>query len=144
MYGTLDASSNVESALPGLGAGIDVPLGTTIGCWPYARNSLLGATGIGGLRAGFAADGLTYSWWVYQEAGTYAGRVQIDGAHLSKATVAIPSGADGKQIHVILEVRDDSGVAELSDYRRVVVDVEGIACEGGTRRASDGLSPNDA
>ena len=68
----------------------------------------------------------------------------MDGADLSKATVAVPSGADGKHIHLILEVRDDSGVAELSDYRRVVVDVEGIAWEGGTRRASDGLSPNDA
>jgi hypothetical protein len=89
-------------------------------------------------------DDLTFSWWVYSEAGTYTGGIQIDGADQAQSKVAIPSGADGTQIHLILEVRDDSSIAELSDYRRVVIDVVGTAWEGGTRRASAGQEPNDA
>ena len=69
-------------------------------------------------------DELTYSWWQYEEAGTYPGRVFIERADAAKAKVHIPTGAGGKQIHVILEVRDKNLIASLHDYRRVVVDVQ--------------------
>jgi len=68
-------------------------------------------------------DPLIYSWWQYEEAGTYPGRVFIDGAAAPKAAVHVPTGAGGKQIHIILELRDDNPIASLRDYRRVVIDV---------------------
>jgi hypothetical protein len=67
-------------------------------------------------------DALTYSWWVYEEAGTYPGRVSILNSAQAKAGVRIPTGAVGRQIHVILEVKDSNAVA-LHDYRRIVIDV---------------------
>jgi hypothetical protein len=38
--------------------------------------------------------------------------------------VTIPADAAGKQIHVILEVRDDNPIMALYAYRRVVIDVK--------------------
>ena len=70
------------------------------------------------------ATNSSYSWWQYEEAGTYPGRVFIERADAAKAKVHIPTGAGGKQIHVILEVRDKNPIASLRDYRRVVVDVQ--------------------
>lgn len=69
-------------------------------------------------------DQLVFSWWQYEEAGTYPGRVFIENASAAKAKVHIPTGAGGKQIHIILEVRDQNPIASLRDYRRVVVDVQ--------------------
>ena len=69
-------------------------------------------------------DQLIFSWWQYEEAGTYPGRVFIENAAAAKAKVHIPTGAGGKQIHIILEVRDQNPIASLRDYRRVVIDVE--------------------
>lgn len=68
-------------------------------------------------------DALRFLWWIYAEAGTYAGDVPIAEPTRERTTVAIPTGAAGKQIHVILEVRDTHATASLYDYRRVVVDV---------------------
>jgi len=116
-----------------------------------ASDSIVHLEATGGERIEFNAgassdpdgDELVYSWWVYPEAGTYPGGVAIDGADSAQATVTIPSGADGTEIHLILEVRDDDPVA-LYDYRRVVIDVEGAAWEGGFKRPSGGQQPNDA
>lgn len=69
-------------------------------------------------------DELIYSWWQYEEAGTYPGRVFIEKPDAAKAKIHIPTGAGGKQIHGILEVRDKNPIASLRDYRRVVIDVE--------------------
>ena len=66
---------------------------------------------------------LIFSWWIYEEAGTYAGKVSIDSAQNSKARVRIPTGASGKQIHLILELKDNNPIAPLFDYRRIVIDV---------------------
>ncbi|MFZ5830470.1 MAG: nucleoside hydrolase-like domain-containing protein [Planctomycetota bacterium] len=68
-------------------------------------------------------DTLVFSWWQYQEAGTYPGRVFIEDADAAKARVHIPTGAGDTQVHIILEVRDTSQIASLHDYRRVVIDV---------------------
>ncbi len=74
-------------------------------------------------------DELTYSWWVYEEAGTYPGDVDIIDARQPKASVYIPTGAGGKQIHVILEVRDRHAEVPLTDYRRIVIGVEEAVVE---------------
>jgi hypothetical protein len=65
-------------------------------------------------------DQLSYSWWVYPEAGTYAGSVSITGATTSRATVTVPADAQGKDIHVILTL-SDNGSPRLTGYRRVVI-----------------------
>lgn len=74
-------------------------------------------------------DKLIFAWWQYEEAGTYAGQVFIEGADSANATAHIPTGAGGTQIHLILEVRDENPIASLRDYRRVVIDVENQVTE---------------
>ena len=68
-------------------------------------------------------DTIDYSWWVYEEAGTYPGNVVIHKPGGAKASVQIPTGAGAKQIHVILEVKDRNNIAPLHDYRRIVINV---------------------
>lgn len=64
-------------------------------------------------------DILNYKWWVYQEAGSYQGDVEIKNSNKSKASLTIPKDSDGKNIHVILTLRDN-GSPQLTSYRRVV------------------------
>jgi hypothetical protein len=71
-------------------------------------------------------DALSFRWYVYPEAGTYAGTGHVEIEHPTEKTarVTIPADAAGKQIHVILEVRDDHPIVALYAYRRVVIDVK--------------------
>lgn len=69
-------------------------------------------------------DEIDIRWWQYREAGTYPGTVKIEGGEKSLASIQIPADATGKQIHIILEVKDKSSIASLYDYRRVVIDVQ--------------------
>jgi hypothetical protein len=62
-------------------------------------------------------------WWIYKEAGTYTDSVDISNPRKARAAMTIPANAAGKQIHVILEVKDKSTIASLYDYRRIVIDV---------------------
>ena len=68
-------------------------------------------------------DGLSYSWSYYDEPSSYNGSVSISNSSSSNATVQIPSGAGGRNIHVILTVRDN-GSPSLHSYRRVVINVQ--------------------
>ena len=68
-------------------------------------------------------DDLEFLWWVYEEAGTYAGDVDIAEPSRARTAVIVPTGAAGKQIHVILQVNDTNPIASLYDYRRIVIDV---------------------
>lgn len=68
-------------------------------------------------------NGLRYSWWIYEEAGTYAGNVLVHGADETTAQLTLPTGARGQQIHLILEIIDDHDEVALTDYRRIVIDV---------------------
>jgi hypothetical protein len=65
-------------------------------------------------------DRVGYRWYVYPEAGTYAGKAIIDDATSAKATLHLPADVGGRTIHVILEVTDN-GAPPLTRYRRVVV-----------------------
>ncbi len=69
-------------------------------------------------------DELQFRWWVYEEAGTYPGKVLISDPKLSKTSVRIPTGAVGTKIHLILEVKDQNKIASLFDYRRIVIEVD--------------------
>ena len=68
-------------------------------------------------------DALAYCWWVYAEAGSYAGNVEILEPDEQKTALKIPHGAYGKQIHVILELKDKNNIASLYDYRRIIINV---------------------
>jgi len=68
-------------------------------------------------------DKLSCRWWIYPEAGSYAGAIAIESDKEFNAAVVIPEDAAGKQIHLILEVKDNSEIASLFDYRRIVIDV---------------------
>ena len=71
-------------------------------------------------------DPLIYTWWIYEEAGTYPGQVKITQPKDAKTELVIPTGAMSKQIHLILEVKDQNRIASLFDYRRIVIDVENM------------------
>ena len=66
-------------------------------------------------------DSIDYSWWIYKEAGTYEGDIVLEHADQSQITFRIPDDAKGKEIHLILEVKDLNPIASLYDYRRIVM-----------------------
>jgi hypothetical protein len=65
-----------------------------------------------------------FSWWIYPEAGNYRGSVVLKNNNTSVAGLEIPPDAKGKQIHLILDVSDDSPIAVMHDYRRFVLNVK--------------------
>ena len=69
-------------------------------------------------------DQLKYKWWFYPEAGTYEKTIQTKNTDQPKFTFSVPGDAGGKTIHVILEISDLNTIASLTDYRRVVFNVE--------------------
>ena len=69
-------------------------------------------------------DRLRFRWWIYEEAGTYAGTIPLRKSEEAGVELTIPTGATDTQIHLILEVKDDSEIAPLFDYRRIVIDVD--------------------
>jgi hypothetical protein len=70
-------------------------------------------------------DELRYSWWFYPEAGRqpYGKALPIENALSDKIEVIIPPDARGKELHLILEVWDQSEIVPLVDYRRAVITV---------------------
>jgi hypothetical protein len=74
-----------------------------------------------GSRDPDAGQMLGYRWWVYPEAGSYAGSVSVTQGG-SVAEVRLPADAAGTTVHLILEVTD-SGQPPLTRYRRVVLQV---------------------
>ena len=68
-------------------------------------------------------DLLQFKWWQYAEAGTYPGKVLIPNHEKESTCIVIPTSSAGKQIHVILEIKDKNKIAHLFDYRRVVINV---------------------
>jgi hypothetical protein len=71
-------------------------------------------------------DKLRYYWWIYPEAGRkpYGKEVEINNPYQSKIDLKIPEDAEGKELHLILEVWDQSPIVPLVDYRRVVLTVQ--------------------
>ena len=68
-------------------------------------------------------DALRFHWFVYPEAGTFTGPVELRGAETAHVAWTVPPNAAGRQVHLILEVRDTSAIVPLYDYRRIVIDI---------------------
>ena len=66
---------------------------------------------------------LTYHWFVYNEAGTYKGQVEIKNNTSSQAYLIAPEMDEQKTLHVILEVKDN-GQPPLYSYRRIIIAIE--------------------
>ena len=69
-------------------------------------------------------DRIHFSWWIYDEAGTYHSAIKLINANQSKVFMTIPDDAKGAEIHLILEVMDDNKIGALHDYRRIVLSVD--------------------
>jgi hypothetical protein len=68
-------------------------------------------------------DDVAFSWWQYEEAGSYPGVVALDGANEKSVTVTIPDDAEqGETIHIILEVKDN-GEPALTSFQRVIITI---------------------
>jgi hypothetical protein len=70
-------------------------------------------------------DDIRFAWWVYSEAGPrpYGKPLAIENASEPEIQLKIPNDAGGKELHLILEVWDQSSIVPLVDYRRVVIAV---------------------
>ncbi len=55
--------------------------------------------------------------------GTYESDIKIEKSSVDKIILPVPKDANNKQIHLIIEIKDDNKIAKLDDYRRVVLDV---------------------
>ena len=69
-------------------------------------------------------DELSYHWWQYAEADSYAGAIEIQAANKQQASFTVPADAQkGDTIHVVCEVTD-GGFPQLTRYQRVGITVE--------------------
>lgn len=68
-------------------------------------------------------DAVSFSWWQQKEAGLDHQPLSILVSESSVATVQIPQGTQGKELHFICEVHDN-GPFHLVAYRRVIIHVE--------------------
>lgn len=71
-------------------------------------------------------DKLLFNWWIYPEAGKrpYGEGLPIENASDPSMRFSVPANANGKELHLILEVWDQSTIVPLVDYRRVVITVD--------------------
>jgi inosine-uridine nucleoside N-ribohydrolase len=68
-------------------------------------------------------DELIYHWWVYTDAGTFAGEIDIQQADQPIANLQIPDDTRATSIHVICEVKDKASFP-ITQYRRIILEVE--------------------
>ncbi len=69
-------------------------------------------------------DDLLFKWYIYPEASTYKKEISIQNKNNKKASITLPKDADGHEIHVILEVKDQNKKVELYDYRRIILKIK--------------------
>lgn len=65
-------------------------------------------------------DNLSYKWWQYKEADSYDGEVIISNSDAEAASFILPPDIGDKNIHIILEVKDD-GDPVLTVYHRIII-----------------------
>jgi len=68
-------------------------------------------------------DSLRYSWWIYDDAGSYAGAVKLSNEAASAVTVMIPQDAGSKTLHLIVEATDN-GMPPLTALARIMLTVD--------------------
>jgi hypothetical protein len=69
-------------------------------------------------------DPLTFRWYNYTGVTTYNSTIKISDATKSKAMFKVPQDAGIEQIHIILELTDVNNIANLTSYRRIVINVD--------------------
>ncbi|WP_410795897.1 hypothetical protein [Parvularcula sp. LCG005] len=60
---------------------------------------------------------------MYEAPSTYDGAVAISDQDRAVASLRIPNDASGKDLHIILELKDD-GAPSLTTYRRAILKVK--------------------
>lgn len=69
-------------------------------------------------------DQLNYSWWQYQEADTFEGKIEITNAHKRNISLIVPKNVKkGENIHIVCEVTDN-GTPKLTRYQRIIVTIK--------------------
>jgi Protein of unknown function (DUF1593) len=66
---------------------------------------------------------VSFFWWIYPEASNYKGNCEINSPDQPVMSMVIPKDSRGRQIHLILEVSDNSSIAVMHDYKRIVLDI---------------------
>ncbi len=65
---------------------------------------------------------IEFHWQIYKEAGTYPSKIPLHDANKAKVSLEIPADAKGKELHLILTIRDN-GAPPLTTYRRAILEV---------------------
>ncbi len=68
-------------------------------------------------------DTITCRWFVYPEAGAYAGRVSLSSEQGETTTVNVPADLSDRTIHILLAATD-SGAPPLTRYRRFILSAQ--------------------
>ncbi len=66
---------------------------------------------------------LTYHWYIYPEAGSGFKEIPLKNSDNRKVKLHIPDNAGSSQIHLILDISDNSLIAPMHDVRRVVINL---------------------
>jgi hypothetical protein len=65
-------------------------------------------------------DSLIYRWFIYREIGEFSNQLKVNSATYAEFTFTMPLLEKGRELHIILEVRD-SGEPALFSYRRIIL-----------------------
>lgn len=68
---------------------------------------------------------LRFLWWIDPEAGArpYGRLLPVEQPNAPRMELRMPGDAAGKELHLILEVWDESPIVPLVDYRRAVISI---------------------
>lgn len=66
-------------------------------------------------------QGIDFVWWIYNEAGTCDAGIEIKDPTSPTIQFTIPEKTESSELHFILELRDHSELAQMYDYRRMVI-----------------------
>ena len=84
-------------------------------------------------RGSFDPDGdsLSYTWFLYQDAGSATNGIVLSNANSAVASFVAPTNASSQSLHCILALTDD-GSPPLTSFRRVLVNVSSATNGVGT------------
>ncbi len=65
-------------------------------------------------------DALSYHWFIYKEVGEFSSKLNFNSANNERFDFTMPLLEKGRELHIILEVKD-SGEPSLFSYRRIIL-----------------------